>query len=83
MIDRVNRGHHPAVIVERFTRVRIHIETREIAAGNIHANAMPFLEDIGSGVKFDREGIDCSWLHHLLELERVAKPSADDAVLQI
>jgi hypothetical protein len=48
MIDGVVGGQRPAVLTERFTRVGIHIESREVAARDIDAYSMAFLEDIRS-----------------------------------
>src|SRR5262245_28065123 len=44
VVDRV-RGHDlHAVVVQRLARVRVDVESREVAAGHVHANAMPALE---------------------------------------
>src|SRR3989442_8448822 len=57
-------GHHPAaIVVERLAGIRVHVEAREIAARDVEAGAAAFLEDEGSGIQLDREGVDLSRLH--------------------
>ena len=83
VVDRVNGRNRPAMLVERLSRIRIDIKAREIAARNINANSMPFFEDVGSGIKFDGERINSSWLHQLFLFERIAEPGAHDPVFEI
>jgi hypothetical protein len=83
MVKGVNRIHPTPIVVERFARVRVHIKSRKIAAGDVDPDAVALFEDVGRWVQSDREGIDRAWRHQLLFLERVTIPAADNAVLKI
>lgn len=58
MVEGVGGGDEAAVSVQRLTGVGVDVEAGEIAAGDIDANAVAFLEDVGGGVELDGEGID-------------------------
>src|ERR1035438_10928216 len=54
----VNRvlGRLPAmIVVEGLAGVRVHVESREVAARDVQANAVAALEDEGGGIHLDRE----------------------------
>jgi hypothetical protein len=53
MVDGVNGGHDPAVIVQRFTRVWVRIKAGEVAAGNVQPDTVALLEHVRRWVKFD------------------------------
>jgi len=55
--------------LQRFARVGIDIKAREVAAGNIHADTMTFLEKIRGGIQLDLHLIDRARLHQLLALQ--------------
>src|SRR4051812_12330653 len=83
MVNRVDRRDPAPVVIKGFACVRVDIETREIAAGNVDPDAVPLLEDVGGRIKLDREGIDRAWRHQLFLLERVAKPGAHNTVFEV
>ena len=63
MVNRVHSGGRPAVVVERLPCVWINIKTREIATGDVEADAVTFLEDHCGRVHVYRNLIDLSSLH--------------------
>ena len=80
VVDRIDRGLHAAVLLERLASIRVHIKAREVAAAEVHSQAMTFLEGIARRVKAHGERIDLPRLHQLLFLQRVAEASTADAV---
>lgn len=51
MMNRIHRFFYPAVIIKLLTRIGIHIKAWEIAAADVHADAVAFFEDIAGGIK--------------------------------
>ncbi len=82
-MDRVRGCHRAAVLLERLAGIGVHIEAREVAAADVHAQAVAFFEDVAGGVEFDREGIDLAGFHELFFLQRIAEAGANDAVGEI
>src|SRR5205823_261383 len=76
--DRVDRPLRSAVVVQRLTRVRVDVESRKIAAADIDADSVAFLENVAAGIELDREGINLSRIHQLLLPQVFAKAGADD-----
>ena len=44
MVDDVGRYRPAAVVVQRLSRIGIYIEAREVAAGDVHPNAVTLFE---------------------------------------
>ena len=44
-VDRVLRDSPAPIVVERLAGVRVHVEPREVAAGDVEPDAVPALED--------------------------------------
>ena len=83
MVDGVRRGLLAAVVVERFARVGVDVEAGEVAAGDVHTNAMPFFEDVRCGIGFDGDGIDFARLHQLFCFDGIAEAGADNAIADV
>ena len=77
VVNRVHSAGRPAVVVERFPSVWINIKTWEIAAGDVEADAVTFLEDHCGRVHVYRNLIDVSRLHEFLRV-----PVNCDSVLE-
>jgi hypothetical protein len=58
VVNRVHSGGRSAVVVERLPCVRINIKTREIATGDVEADAVTFLEDHCGRIHVYRNLID-------------------------
>src|SRR5262245_11065668 len=56
--DRVRRDRPSTVVVQRLARVRVDVEPREAAAGNVDADPVPLLEEVRRRVQLDRERVD-------------------------
>ena len=63
VIDGVVGDHHSAVLAERLAGIRVYVESREVAAGDVDPNAMTFLENICRRKRLDDEFVDFAWLH--------------------
>ena len=50
MPNRVGGRHHAPVVAKRLAGVRVDVEARIVAAGNIQTNAVALFEDIRRGV---------------------------------
>src|SRR3954471_16175587 len=83
VMDGVYRRHFHSMIIEGLARVGVDVEPREIAAGNVDAKAVTFLEDVAGGIKLDRHRIDLARRHELLFCKRIAVPGADNAVSNV
>lgn len=83
VVDRIVGLEYSAVPPQRFTRVRVDIESWKIAAGNIDANPMPLLEDIRGAKRFDGKLVDGARLHQLLLFRPIAVSGPDNSVGQI
>ena len=73
----------PAILIQWFAGVWVDIKAREIAAGNIQANPMALLENVGSRIKPDREWINRLGLHQFFLLDRFPETGANDSVFEI
>src|SRR5262245_11466802 len=82
-MNRVHRGLHAAVAIERVAGVGVDVEARKFAARDIHANAVALREDVRRGIQANGHLVDRAWLHQLFGLEAVAKASAEDAVADV
>ena len=71
------------MLSEWFSGVRVHIETREIAARDIYTNPVPFLEPIRGGEGLDRQLVHLAWSHQDLPLRGLAIARAQDAVGEV
>jgi len=69
--------------VQRFARVRVHIEAWEVRTGNIDANSMSLSEHVGCRIQLDRKFICLARRHQDFFPERLAKSPADNAVADI
>lgn len=65
MINRVVRCDHAAVQSKWFAGIGIHIEPREVAARNIHADAVPALKVIRGIKRTNRELVDFAGFEEL------------------
>ena len=83
VIHRVRRHRPASIIIERLSRIGIHVEPREIAARNVQPDPVCALEDKRSRIHLDREGVNFTRLHQGSALERVAIARADDAVRNV
>src|SRR5207253_9174944 len=60
---RVWRHHQAAVVAQGFAGVRVHVEAREVAAGEIDPDAMALLEDVRGRVQLDGELVGPARFH--------------------
>ena len=58
MVNRLLRDFLPSFYAEFSSCVRVHVKSREVATGDIKADTMIFLEDIGSWVELEDELVD-------------------------
>jgi hypothetical protein len=58
MVDRVPRDHFVSLVAGKLARVRIHLEEGEVAAGNVHPDAMACLEAVRRPDQVDRHLAD-------------------------
>ena len=70
----------PAMLLQRLAGVGVHVEAREIAAADVHANAVAFLEDIARRIQPHRERINLAGFHELLFLQRIPETRATNAI---
>ena len=63
MIDRILRNDNTSVQTNGFTCIWIDVEAGEIAASNIHTNAMTLFEQVARGVEVDIKFVDFSGFH--------------------
>ena len=83
MIDSLLGFHHSRSAERLLTRIQIPIEAREIAAGDVDADAMRGFEDIARRPQINRVFMDLARLNRLSFFGRVAKARANDAVAQV
>src|SRR5207244_8529806 len=77
-------GDGPApVLVERLAGIRIDVESREVAARYVDADAVPTFEDERGRIHLDRELVNLSRLHQLRFLQRIAIARTDDGIRYI
>jgi hypothetical protein len=75
VIDRVVGGHHPPIIAEGVSGIRVNVEPWIIATRNVDPDAMTLLEDIGVGIERDRDRDDVARIQGRgLVIEPVAVP---------
>ena len=65
VIHPVIGNEYLVIIVERLPGVRIHIETRKIAARNVDPYPVSLFENVRGRVKFDHEFVRGPRLHQL------------------
>ena len=63
VVDGVDCQCPPAIVIQWLSRIWVHIEAWEVAAGDIEPYAVAFLEDKRSGIHFYGERIDVTRLH--------------------
>lgn len=80
VINCIDSSPAAAVLLEGFAGIGIHIKSREIAAADIHTEAVTFPEDVAGRVEAHSQRIDLTRLHQLLFLQRVTKACPADAV---
>jgi hypothetical protein len=83
VINGVQSLHRSPVVIERFTCVRVQIEAGEITPGDINADSVTFLEDVGRRVEANLEQINFSRLHQFLFGTGVAKSCPHDTVSDV
>ena len=83
VVDGVDGHSRAAVLVERLSRIRVNVEARKVAAGNIHANSMAFGKENRGRVELDAEPVDLAGRHEAGFLEGVAVAGAHNAVAYI
>ena len=81
-IDRILSNFNPAVPVQRRAGIRIYIESRKVAAGDIQSDAVPLLEQQRGGIHFDREFVGASWFEQF-RVAAVAVPAPYNAVTDV
>ena len=75
---------HAAIFAQRVAGVRVDVEPRIIAARDVDADAMPFLEDIRSRIEGDRDRDDLARLKRgRLVVEPLAVAGPQDRVAEI
>ena len=72
MKHRVVGGNLATVLADRFSRVWIHVKTREITTGNIKADAVPTGKQIRCRVKLDRDLVEFPWRQWVRQRTAVA-----------
>src|SRR2546426_6806856 len=77
--------HHFLVSTELVSCIRIAVPAREVATGDIQANAMPLLEKIARCPQVYFVLVGFSWLdeRRLLAVSKVAVASTNDAIGEI
>src|SRR3954470_2743728 len=83
VIHGVVRGYRAAVLPQRLPGVWIRIETRKVAARDVEADAMTFLEDVRGRKGIDRECVDFARHQELGMITRRAVAPANDRVGEI
>ena len=58
VINRLLRNLKPPLNSQIAARIRIHVKARPVAAGNVQANPMSLLEDIGRWIQLKDELVD-------------------------
>ncbi len=61
MINRLMSDLKPSLQTQISAGVWVHAKAREVAAGDIQANAMPLPEDVGSWVKLEIRLVGFVW----------------------
>ena len=83
VIDRIF-GNTPApLLVERFARIRVHVEAWKVAARNIQPNAVTAFEDERSRVHLNREFVRLTRRERFRNAQRFAVARTDDAVADV
>ena len=82
VIDAVDRLHKVFLRfrLNRPTRVRVAIKTREVGARHLQADTMPDLEDVGGGPQVEVYLVHVPWLQQLRLGERLAIASTQNTI---
>src|SRR3990172_10529097 len=83
MVEGVVRVLHSSVHTQRLSGVGVDVEAGEVAAGDVDADAVALLEDVGRGEGLDGEPVDLARGHELLALGAVAVASPENAVREV
>ena len=83
VVDRVFGNGGKPVKPDRFTGIRIDIETGEVTAGNIQTNAMALFEQVAGGIETDFQLIHFSGFHQLALITIIAVSGAQDTIGQV
>ena len=78
--ERIDRDLPADLGPERAAGIQIGIEPREVAAGDLHPQAVARLEDLRRCAKVDIVTVDLPWCVHLWPFEGGAIACAQDAV---
>jgi len=83
VVNGILRNGPAPIVIERFAGVRVDVEAREVAAGNVEADAMAAWEHQRSRIHLDGELIDFSRFHQRRLLEGITVSRAHNAVRNI
>ena len=61
MIDRLMSDLEPSLQTQISAGVWVYVKAREVAAGDVQANAMSLPEDVRSWIKLEIEFVDLAW----------------------
>src|SRR5262249_4399957 len=78
--DRVLCNLPPAIVVERFPGVGVHVEAREVAARNIEPDSVTALKDQRRRIHLDRKLVRHTWSKQFFLRGTVPESRPDDAV---
>src|SRR5205807_6795186 len=79
-VDRIVCNPWRSAGSERLAGVRVWVVAGNAAGGELHAEAVPSVEDDGGGPQIEVEPVDTPWLHSYFAGRGFAEPGAEGAL---
>src|SRR3990172_991159 len=83
MVEGVIGSLYSSVHSQGLAGIGVDVEAGKVAAGDVDADAVALLEDVGRGKGLDLEAVNLTRGHQLLALGTVAIAGAQDAVREV